>query len=627
MTQPLLSEYELYLFNSGANYASYRTLGAHGMERDGQKGIRFAVWAPNASSVQVVGEFNQWQGHRARMERQGDTGVWALFVPGLTDGEMYKYEIITTEGCLVKADPFAFFAEKRPKSASVVKCLDTYGWQDDAWRNNQNSQYLDRPVNIYEVHLGSWRRGPNNEILSYRQLAAQLPAYAASMGYTHIEVMPLAEHPFDGSWGYQATGYYAVTSRYGEPHEFMEFVDSCHAHGLGVILDWVPGHFCNDGHGLKNFDGTPLYEGDRPIRSENRQWGTTNFDFSRLEVWSFLISNALFWLEVYHIDGLRVDAVANLLYLDYARGSDEWEPNRYGGRENIEAIDFLRKLHEVVFQRFPGALMMAEESTSWPLVTAPTFNGGLGFNYKWNMGWMNDMLTYMATDPLNRKWKHDKLTFSLLYAFSENFILPLSHDEVVHGKKSLLDKMPGEYWGKFANLRAFFAYMIAHPGKKLLFMGGEFGQFIEWDEARSLDWHLLDYELHGKLHHYVSALNHYYLDQPCFWEQDQGWEGFEWINCSDSLHSVISLMRRDRPGDIRVVIVNFTPVPRTHYRVGVPQKGRYYEEFNSDLAEYGGSEMKNCGIIRTEPIPWDDRDHSLVISLPPLAAIILAPVR
>ena len=624
MTQPtVLSEYELYLFHEGRNFASYQTLGAQIIEQDGTSGVRFAVWAPHAAAVSVVGEFNHWRGNGSCMVKQGESGIWALFVPELTVGEVYKYEIITPQGCLMKADPFAFWAEQRPKSASVVADLYGFPWQSIQWQSQNRGQLLDKPINIYEVHLGSWRLGPDGEPLSYRELAKILPAYAADLGYTHLELMPLAEHPFDGSWGYQATGYYAVTSRYGKPQEFMEFVDACHAHGLGVILDWVPGHFCNDGHGLKAFDGTALFESERSIQAENRQWGTTNFDFGRPEVWSFLISNALFWFDVYRIDGLRVDAVANLLYLDYARQPGDWEPNRYGGRENIEAIEFLRKLHETVFERFPNALMMAEESTSWPLVTGPTFVGGLGFNYKWNMGWMNDMLLYMETDPINRKWRHDKLTFSLMYAFSENFVLPLSHDEVVHGKKSLLDKMPGDYWQKFANLRAFYAYMIGHPGKKLLFMGGEFGQFIEWNEAHGLDWHLLDYEMHNKLQHYVSALNHYYLEQPCFWEQDSSWEGFEWINCEDSQHSVLTLLRRDKQGNVRLMTVNFTPVVRPAYRIGVPRKGRYREEFNSDAIEYGGSGLQNTGILRSEPVPWDNREHSLVITVPPLAAVAL----
>ncbi|MDU4959143.1 MAG: 1,4-alpha-glucan branching protein GlgB [Sporomusaceae bacterium] len=623
---PFFSEAELYLFNTGRNFSSYRTLGAHLVERGGVSGVRFAVWAPHAEAVSVVGDFNQWRQESSPLHRQGESGVWAGFVPGLAAGTIYKYAIRTADGWLLKADPFAFFSEKRPKSASVVSALDGYSWRDADWQSAKNGQLFDKPVTIYEVHLGSWRQGPDGEPLSYRELAAVLPGYAAGMGYTHIELLPLAEHPFDGSWGYQATGYYAVTSRYGSPEQFMEFVDACHACGLGVILDWVPGHFCNDGHGLKLFDGAPLFESEQRLRAENRQWGTTNFDFERSEVWSFLISNAIFWLERYHIDGLRVDAVANLLYLDYGREPGEWEPNHYGGRENLAAIAFLRKLHEAVFERFPHALMFAEESTAWPLVTAPVYSGGLGFNYKWNMGWMNDMLRYMETDPLQRKWRHDKLTFSLLYAFSENFVLPLSHDEVVHGKKSLLDKMPGDYWQKFANLRAFYAYMAVHPGKKLLFMGGEFGQFIEWNEAQGLDWHLLDYELHQKLQLYVRALNHYYLDQPCLWEQDQGWEGFEWINCGDSQHSVISLLRRDRRGQLRLVVVNFTPVMRSHYRVGVPVRGRYQEEFNSDASEYGGSGAGNSGIIRSEPVPWDGRQHSLVITLPPLAAVILAPL-
>ena len=623
---PLFSKDELYLFNKGRHFASYQTLGAHLAKIDGVAGVRFAVWAPNAAAVSVVGEFNHWRGGHSPMVRQGESGVWALFIPGLSAGTVYKYLIETKQDSFLKADPFAFFAERRPQSASVVAQLAGYDWQDAQWRSRRQGQLLDKPVNIYEVHLGSWRRASDGELPSYRELAQTLPAYAAKLGYTHLELMPLAEHPFDGSWGYQATGYFAVTSRYGTPQEFMEFVDACHAQGLGVILDWVPGHFCKDSHGLRLFDGTALYESPNPLRAENRQWGTTNFDLGRSEVQSFLISNALFWFDVYHIDGLRVDAVANLLYLDYGRQPGEWEPNQFGGRENLEAVAFLRTLHEAVFERFPDALMIAEESTAWPLVTAPAFAGGLGCNYKWNMGWMNDILQYMETDPLLRKGLHDKLTFSLMYAFSENFILPLSHDEVVHGKKSLIDKMPGDYWQKFANLRAFYGFMIGHPGKKLLFMGGEFGQFIEWNEAQGLDWHLLGYDLHQKLHNYVADLNHYYLRQPCFWEQDCGWAGFEWINCQDSLRSVVSLLRRDRRGDVKILIVNFTPVVRTAYRVGVPQRGMYIEEFTSDLEAYGGSGIRNTGIIRSEPVPWDERTQSVVVDLPPLSVIVLAPM-
>ncbi len=623
---PLFSKDELYLFNKGRHFASYQTLGAHLAKIDGVAGVRFAVWAPNAAAVSVVGEFNHWRSGHSPMIRQGESGVWALFIPGLSAGAVYKYLIETKQDSFLKADPFAFFAERRPQSASVVAQLAGYDWQDAQWRSRRQGQLLDKPVNIYEVHLGSWRRASDGELPSYRELAQTLPAYAAKLGYTHLELMPLAEHPFDGSWGYQATGYFAVTSRYGTPQEFMEFVDACHAQGLGVILDWVPGHFCKDAHGLRLFDGTALYESPNSLRAENRQWGTTNFDLGRSEVQSFLISNALFWFDVYHIDGLRVDAVANLLYLDYGRQPGEWAPNQFGGRENLEAVAFLRTLHEAVFERFPDALMIAEESTAWPLVTAPAFAGGLGFNYKWNMGWMNDILQYMETDPLLRKGLHDKLTFSLMYAFSENFILPLSHDEVVHGKKSLIDKMPGDYWQKFANLRAFYGFMIGHPGKKLLFMGGEFGQFIEWNEAQGLDWHLLGYDLHQKLHTYVADLNHYYLRQPCFWEQDCGWAGFEWINCQDSLRSVISLLRRDSKGNVKLMIVNFTPVVRTAYRVGVPQRGKYIEEFTSDLEAYGGSGIRNTGILRSEPVPWDERTHSVVVDLPPLSVIVLAPM-
>ncbi|EGO61724.1 1,4-alpha-glucan branching protein GlgB [Acetonema longum] len=624
----LLRDEDLYLFHEGRNFKSYRMLGAHLCEHEGCQGVRFAVWAAHARAVRVVGNFNGWQGDLHVMERQGDSGVWALFVPGLGEGEVYKYEIITPrQEKIIKADPFAFAAELRPKSGSVVARLDEYVWQDGDWQRNKGTdQGLSGPMLIYEVHLGSWRRKDGDGLLTYRDLAAELVDYAADMGYTHVEVMPLAEHPYDGSWGYQATGYYAATSRYGPPQDLMHFVDCCHRRGIGVILDWVPGHFCNDGHGLKNFDGEPLFECGWACRAENYQWGTTNFDLGKTEVLSFLISNAVFWFDQYHIDGLRVDAVANMLYLDYARESGDWLPNQYGGRENIEAIDFIRKLNEAVFSFFPKAQMFAEESTAWPLVTRPAYVGGLGFNYKWNMGWMNDMLRYMETDPVYRKWAHNKLTFSLMYAFSENFVLPLSHDEVVHGKRSLLDKMPGDYWQKFANLRAFYSYLMGHPGKKLLFMGGEFGQFIEWDEKRSLDWHLLDYDMHAKLHRYVAELNRFYRAHPALWQQDTTWQGFSWIDCHDQDQSVVSFLRYDRAGRYLIFIVNFTPVVRYDYRIGVPAAGKYEEIFNSDRAEYGGSGQVNAPVLYAEKQAWHNQPRSLLLKLPPLAAVVLRPL-
>lgn len=621
-----ISDHDMYLFHEGRNTRSYNMLGAHIIATGDVTGAWFSVWAPNASTIRVIGSFNNWDGSRHVMEKTSTCGVWTLFIPGVTAGDLYKYEIITAGGeILHKADPYAFAGEVRPNTASKVVSLEGYHWQDDAWREAKRRMY-DQPMNIYEVDLGSWKRGSDRSRLSYRELALELPQYAASMGYTHIELLPLAEHPFDGSWGYQATGYYAVTSRYGEPADFMYFVDCCHQHGIGVILDWVPGHFCKDGHGLACFDGTTLYEYS-DWRRENRGWGTANFDLGRPEVISFLISNALFWLEVYHLDGLRIDAVANMLYLNYGREEGEWTPNCHGGAENLEAISFLRKLNEAIFADYPEALVIAEDSTAWPLVTHPTYLGGLGFNFKWNMGWMNDMLRYMALDPIHRQYHHNLVTFSLMYAFSENYVLPLSHDEVVHGKKSLLDKMPGDYWQKFANLRAFYAYMMAHPGKKLLFMGGEFGQFIEWNYQDSLDWHLLSYDMHNKLHGYVRALNHFYLENPAFWQNDQDWQGFSWIDCHNSQQSVLVFKRQGKvAGDFIIAVLNFTPVVRQEYRLGVPAAKYYLEVLNSDSVMYGGSGQENPGKLKPEPIPWHDQPHSLVITLPPLAAVYLKPV-
>ncbi len=620
-----ISQEDLYLFHEGSNFRSYQLLGAHILTENGKPGVRFTVWAPNAKGVRVVGDFNAWQGEDHKMNRVGESGVWLLFIPGLTAGEIYKYEIVTAGGQTnMKADPYAFYSQLRPETASVVYELNGYQWKDTKWQSRKMQLVNQQPLLIYEVHLGSWRRGADNAVLTYRELAELLPQYASAMGFTHIEIMPVAEHPFDGSWGYQATGYYAITSRYGTPEDFMYLVDVCHEYEIGVIVDWVPGHFCKDDHGLRQFDGTALYEYTATQRAENKGWGTANFDLGRTEVLSFLISNALFWLEVYHIDGIRVDAVSNILYLNYGREAGDWTPNQYGGDGNLEGAAFLRKLNEVVFAQHPNVLMMAEESTSWPMVSWPTYSGGLGFNFKWNMGWMNDMLRYMEIDPVHRKWNHHLLTFSFMYAFSENFILPLSHDEVVHGKKSMLNKMPGDYWQKFANLRAFYGYWMAHPGKKLLFMGSEFGQFIEWQDHESLDWHLVACPMHKKLQEYCRRLNHFYQKERSLWVVDDNWQGFEWIDCSDYTQSVICFMRKTAsPEDTLLVVCNFTPSVYQDYRIGVPDEGAYLEIFNSDWEEFGGSGQKNTGILAAEETAWHKHSHSLAITLPPLATIYL----
>ncbi|GBG58402.1 1,4-alpha-glucan branching enzyme GlgB [Sporomusaceae bacterium FL31] len=624
-----LSEQDLYLFHEGTNFRSYQMLGAHVLEVDGQWGTRFAVWAPTAQSVHVVGNFNGWQGAGHTMKRQGNSGIWSLFIAGLDSGTIYKYEIITAAGGrLLKADPYAFCAELRPETASKVAKLDGYCWNDATWHTLQQKPIYERPMLIYEVHLGSWRFNADGQPLSYRELADQLVDYAVDLGYTHVELMPVVEHPFDGSWGYQATGFFAVTSRYGTPQDFMYFVDRCHQRGLGVILDWVPGHFCKDDHGLRHFDGSPLYESADINKAENAEWGTANFDYERPEVSSFLISNALFWFDVYHIDGLRVDAVANILYLDYGRKPGQWQPNQHGGNGNLAAMDFIRNLNQAVFEAYPAALMIAEESTSWPMISKPTYMGGMGFNFKWNMGWMNDMLRYMAIDPVHRKWHHNLVTFSLMYAFSENFVLPLSHDEVVHGKRSLIEKMPGDYWQKFAGLRAFYGYWLAHPGKKLLFMGGEFGQFIEWKYYDSLDWHLLEYPMHNKLQEYTKAINHFYRQQPALWEIDCDWQGFSWIDCQDYNQSVITFMRKGRQEhEYLIVVCNFTPQVHQDYRIGVPEPCGYTEVFNSDWGEFGGSGQSNAGRLTPQAAAWHNQPYTLHLNIPPLATIYLKPVK
>lgn len=628
---PLLSEFDLHLIGEGRHYHIYEKLGAHRCEVNGIEGVHFAVWAPNARRVSVVGDFNRWDGRRHPMRIRGSSGVWELFVPQLGEGERYKFEIRShfSPTPFVKADPYGFFHERPPGTASIVYSPDRHVWTDEEWMSERSKKNaLDAPMAIYEVHLGSWRRGEGNRALSYRELAPLLATYVTEMGYTHVELLPVMEHPFEGSWGYQVTGYYAPTSRWGTPEDFAFLVNVLHEHGLGVILDWVPAHFPRDDYGLSFFDGTHLYNHADPRQGEHRDWGTFIFNYGRHEVRNFLLGSALFWLEKYHADGLRVDAVASMLYLDYSRPPGQWVPNIYGGRENLDAIAFLRQFNEVVHERHPGVVTIAEESTAWPMVSRPTYAGGLGFSMKWNMGWMNDILAYMSRDPIYRKYHHNDLTFSLMYAFSENFVLPLSHDEVVHGKRSLLDKMPGDRWQKFANLRTLYGYMYTHPGKKLLFMGGEFGQWREWDHQSSLEWHLLDEDLHGKLQAYVRDLNRLYRSQPALYERDFQPEGFEWIDCHDWEGSVLTFLRRAKdPADFLVIAVNFTPVPRENYRVGVPEAGFYRELLNSDSDFYGGSNLGNAGGVVADPIPAFGRPYSLSLTLPPLAILILKPVR
>ncbi|ACL69450.1 1,4-alpha-glucan branching protein GlgB [Halothermothrix orenii] len=628
MKDKIPTDYDRYLFHQGSHYKSYEFLGAHPCEENGKTGVRFSVWAPNAAEVRVIGSFNNWDGNINPMERINDSGIWTTFIPEAKKGDLYKYEILTKYGdTRIKSDPYAFYAERKPKTASIVYSLNNYKWNDKKWMDKKKDYTVyNKPVLIYEVHLGSWKRKENGDYLTYRELANELVEYVKDMGYNYIELLPVAEHPFDGSWGYQLTNYYSVTSRYGTPEDFMYFIDKCHQNGIGVILDWVPGHFCKDDHGLRLFDGTALYEPQDPRKAEN-EWDTLNFDFNQPEVWSFLISNAVFWFDIYHIDGLRVDAVSNLLYLNHGKGDGEWVPNKYGGHENLEAIDFIKTLNKVIFEYFPNPLMIAEESSAWPLVTYPAHLGGLGFNYKWNMGWMNDTLEYMEMDSIYRKYHHNLLTFSFMYMFSENFVLPLSHDEVVHGKKSLLDKMPGDYWQKFANLRTLYGYMMGHPGKKLLFMGGEFGQFIEWNYKQGLDWLLLDYDMHKKLQNYVRELNYFYRQEKTLWEGDHEDGGFEWIDPHDSEQSIITFMRKNKDGsDYTIIVCNFTPEVRHNYRIGVPEFKEYKEVFNSDLEKFGGSGQKNSTIIQPSEQPWHNRPYSIEITIPPLATIFFKPL-
>ena len=618
-----LDDTDLYLFHQGNSTKAYKFLGAHCTEEDGQQGVRFSLWAPHAKEVSVVGEFNNWDTRVNAMQKVQDGEIWTLFIPGVKEGQSYKYAIIPPHGGphMMKADPYGYSSEVRPQTASKVYDMNHYTWNDQAWYEEQKKkQSYGQPMLTYEVHAGSWRRDPEGNYLNYRDLADALVDYVAKMNYTHIEFMPLCEHPFDGSWGYQATGFYCLTSRFGAPDDFRYLVDKAHQAGIAVIMDWVPGHFCKDDQGLRTFDGVNLYESDNMQRADNAGWGTLNFDYGRTEVQSFLISNAMFWMEQYHIDGLRIDAVANMLYLNYGREEGQWTPNKHGGTGNLEAMDFIKKLNESIFKEHPQALMIAEESTSWPMISRPVYMGGMGFNYKWNMGWMNDVLRYVSLDPIYRKWHQDKLTFSLMYAFNENFVLPLSHDEVVHGKCSLINKMPGDYWQKFAGLRAFFGYWMAHPGKKLLFMGGEFGQFIEWNENQSLDWHLVEqYDMHAKMLEYSRNLNKFYKENKTFWQVDFDWGGFEWIDCNDNDHSMVSFIRKADDGSFVVVVCNFTPEVHRGYNLGVPAAGSYEEVFNSDASEFGGSNVLNENEHLTYPYPRNDRAQHIVITVPPLA--------
>jgi 1,4-alpha-glucan branching enzyme len=620
----LLTDNDLYLFNEGSHFRLYDKLGARVVTHAGTSGTYFAVWAPNAEQVSVIGDFNGWDKRRHRLSPKGQSGIWEGFFPGVGKGTLFKYHIVSRlNGYRVdKADPFSIFNETPPKTASIVWDLD-YHWGDHEWMASRR-QYnaLDKPMATYEMHVGSWRRvlAEGNRSLSYRELATQLADYLQQMGYTHVEFLPVMDHPFFGSWGYQITGYFAPSGNYGTPQDFMHLIDSLHQRGIGVILDWVPSHFPTDEHGLAFFDGSHLYEHADARQGYHPEWKSYIFNYGRTEVQSFLISNAIFWLDRYHADGLRVDAVASMLYLDYARKEGEWIPNRYGGRENIEAINFLRRMNEEVYKYRPDVQTIAEESTSWPMVSRPNYVGGLGFGLKWDMGWMHDTLEYMSKDPLFRRYHHNKLTFRMIYAFHENFVLPLSHDEVVYGKSSLIGKMPGDEWQKFANLRALFGYMYAQPAKKLLFMGGEFGQWREWVHDSSLDWDLLDYPLHAGLQRWVEDLNRLYRSEPALHELDCDPAGFEWIDCNDADSSVLSLIRKAKSSSaIMLVLCNFTPVPRYSYRVGTPRGGQWQEILNSDAARYGGSNMGNLGGAETAPIGLHGRPYSLTLTLPPLS--------
>src|SRR5438094_4377330 len=623
----LLTDQDFYLFNEGSHVRLYRKLGAHPLTENGVQGTSFAVWAPGARQVYVMGDFNGWNKYNHPLSVRGQSGIWESFIPGVGNGAHYKYHVVSRyEGYRVdKADPFGFFHEVPPQTASIVWNLD-YPWQDQEWMAQRKDRHqLSAPISIYEVHLGSWRRVPEEKYRSlyYRELAEPLARHVREMGFTHVELLPLTEHPFFGSWGYQATGYFAPTSRYGSPQDLMYLIEYLHQQGIGVILDWVPSHFPNDEHGLGYFDGTHLFEHADPQQGYHPDWKSFIFNYGRHEVRSFLLSSALFWLDHYHIDGLRVDAVASMLYLDYSRQPGQWVPNKYGRNENLEAIGFLRRFNEEVYKNYPDVQTIAEESTAWPMVSRPTYLGGLGFGLKWDMGWMHDTLQYFSLDPVHRKYHHNLLTFRMLYAFTEHFVLPLSHDEVVYGKRALLSKMPGDDWQKFANLRMFYAWMFGHPGKKLLFMGGEFGQWREWNHDASLDWGLLQSPLHDGLRRLVQHLNYLYKSEPALWDQDDAYEGFEWIDFHDAENSVVAWVRKSREGELVVFIVNATPVVRYQYHIGVPGPGFYRELINTDAETYGGGNVGNLGGITATDEPWQGREHSLYVNLPPLATVAL----
>lgn len=618
----------LYLFHEGSNSNAYEYFGSH---RKNKNTVVFRVWAPDAKNVSVTGDFNDWSETENPMKQlKNSGGVWEAEIKNIKPYDMYKYCITAADGrTLMKCDPYGFHMETRPGTATkYYEIDDCYEWHDEKWVEGRNGKNIyESPVNIYEIHAGSWKQYDDGNFYSYRALADSLVPYVKKMGYTHIEFMPLTEYPFDGSWGYQVTGYFAATSRYGEPKDLMYLVDKCHENGIGVILDWVPAHFPKDANGLYEFDGGPLYEYSDPRKGEHYGWGTRVFDFGKNEVRSFLMSSASFWLKKYHLDGIRIDAVASMLYLDYDRKDGEWVPNKNGGNENLEAVEFLQKLNENIFRDFPYAMMIAEESTSWPMVTKPVFSGGLGFNFKWNMGWMNDILRYFSLDGFFRKFNHDCITFSMFYAFSENFVLPISHDEVVHGKKSLIDKMPGSYDEKFAGVRAFLGYMMAHPGKKLMFMGQEFGQFIEWNYEKGLDWLLLDYPKHRSLQNYFKKINEFYKANPAFWQIDYSWEGFSWISSDDKDNSVIAFRRIDEKGKEIIVVCNFTNVERCDYRIGIPKKGAYKIVFNSDDVDFGGEGKGNKGKLKTESINMHGFEQSISLDLPPMSAIYIKKTR
>jgi 1,4-alpha-glucan branching enzyme len=625
----VLTDFDLHLFAEGTHNRLFEKFGAHRLRVGDATGVHFAVWAPNAESVSVVGDFNGWDGRVHQMRRLLPSGVWEIFIPDLPDGEKYKFEILTRSGLLLKkSDPFGLAFEQPPSTASIVRDISGYRWNDRAWLAARPAAgaWIDRPMSIYEVHLGSWARVPEegNRPLTYLEMAGRLVPYVKELGFTHIELLPVMEHPFTGSWGYQVLGFFAPTARYGSPEEFKAFVDACHQAEIGVILDWVPGHFPKDAHGLALFDGTALFEHADPRQGEHQDWGTLIFNYGRNEVRNFLLSNALFWLEEYHVDGLRVDAVASMLYLDYSRKPGEWVPNAFGGRENLDAVGFLQRLNVLTHGEYPGTITAAEESTSWPGVSRPVHLGGLGFTYKWNMGWMHDMLEYSHKDAIYRRWSHNLVTFSMLYAFTENFILPFSHDEVVHGKGAMLDKMPGDVWQKHATLRVLYGFMFGHPGKKLLFMGLEFAQWREWNHDLSLDWHLLDDPMHAGMRRYVQALNWHHHAEPALHEVDFTPEGFRWIDCNDNENSVVSAIRfaKDRRNFV-VMIFNFTPVPRDGYRVGVPEAGYYREILNSDSHVYGGSNAGNAGGVSTDALPAHGFGQSLRLFVPPLGCLFI----